>query len=76
MIRFTRSLTALPKFRREKNSRMLNFPNYKDKEILIHKNNCGFCKNETGNTTNGFWAGPFTKIEDAEINLIKLNKKI
>ncbi len=54
----------------------LNFPKYKDKEILIHKKNCGFCKNETGNTINGFWAGPFTKIEDAEINLIKLNNLV
>ncbi len=51
----------------------LNFPEYKRKEILIHKANFGHCNNETGNKKNGFWVGPFTKIEDAETNLKKLN---
>jgi len=54
----------------------LNFPNYKDKEILIHTKNCGFCKNETGNTRNGFWAGPFNNLEDAETNLKSLNNLV
>lgn len=54
----------------------LNFPEYKRKEILIHNSNCGHCNNETGNTENGFWAGPFTKIEDVETNLKKLNSLV
>lgn len=52
----------------------LNFPTYKDKPIKIHNKECGFCNPETGCTYNGFWAGPFVNINDAETSLKNLNK--
>jgi hypothetical protein len=51
----------------------LNFPTYKERTILIHKKECGFCKNEIGNTNNGFWAGPFQNLYEIESSLKKLN---
>lgn len=50
-----------------------NFPNFNDRTILIHRKECGFCKSETGSTYNGFWAGPFSKMKDAEICLQTFN---
>jgi hypothetical protein len=55
----------------------LNFPNYKTKAINIHHESCGDCKSGHGkkdslSNKNGFWAGPFYSICDAEDSLNKL----
>ena len=56
----------------------LNFPNYKSKSIKIHHSTCGDCKSGQGKISisneKGFWAGPFSKIEDIENSLKELQK--
>ncbi len=58
----------------------INFPNFKDRTILIHHGDCGQCQNGngmqvSGSNERGFWAGPFKDLnhtEEALKSLIKL----
>lgn len=55
----------------------LNFPNYKTKNIKIHHQDCNDCnlghgKQNSLSNINGFWAGPFNTIKDAEDSLNRL----
>jgi len=58
----------------------INYPNFKDRTILIHYSDCGNCQNGTGkqgsgSNEKGFWAGPFKELihaEEALKSLIKL----
>jgi len=57
----------------------VNFPNFKDRTILIHKANCGHCQNGIGmkvlgSNERGFWAGPFKELNQAEESLNNLIK--
>jgi hypothetical protein len=58
----------------------VNFPRFKEKKILIHRNTCSNCKNGTGlrgrgSNEKGFWAGPFNKYIHAHEALTKLVSK-
>ena len=58
----------------------INYPNFKDRTILIHNGDCGQCQNGngmqgSGSNERGFWAGPFEELihaEEALKSLIKL----
>jgi hypothetical protein len=55
----------------------INFPTIKDRKILIHKGECGYCQNgngmqDSGSNEKGFWAGPFKELDHAETALKKL----
>ena len=57
----------------------INYPNFKDRTILIHDGECGHCQNgngmrESGNNEKGFWAGPFKDLSQAEQSLQSLIK--
>ena len=58
----------------------INYPNFKDRIILIHHGDCSQCQNgngmhEAGSNEKGFWAGPFKKYDHAAIALAKLVAK-
>jgi hypothetical protein len=55
----------------------INFPNSRNHTIQIHSGDCGFCQNGNGmhdstNSENGFWAGPFPNLQQAEVTLQRL----
>ena len=57
----------------------INYPNFKDRTILIHHGDCGQCQNGTrkqgaGSNEKGFWTGSFAKLSDAETALELLVK--
>jgi hypothetical protein len=57
----------------------INFPNFKDRTILIHNGDCGNCQNgigmnDIGSNERGFWAGPFKDLNQAEQALQSLIK--
>jgi hypothetical protein len=57
----------------------INYPNLKDRTILIHHGDCGNCQNGTGkqgsgSNEKGFWTGSFSSLSDAETALELLVK--
>lgn len=57
----------------------INFPNFKDRIILIHHGDCGNCqkgngKQGSGSNEKGFWTGSFSNLSDAETALKLLVK--
>jgi hypothetical protein len=59
----------------------INFPNFKERVIIMHKADCGMCRNGKGqngpeySNERGFWAGPFEKYPDTVLALEKLISK-
>ncbi len=57
----------------------INYPNFKDRTILIHNGDCGQCKDvygmfDSGSNEKCFWAGPFKELNHADEALKSLIK--
>jgi hypothetical protein len=57
----------------------INYPNFKDRTILIHNGDCGNCQSGTGkqgagSNEKGFWTGSLSNLSDTQTALELLVK--